>query len=226
VRSVEGGLRFGGTAHDWVAGAISLSYARWSNIQADYIDQGGLPSTANIGDGRIISLSNSLRIQPRADVRFEFSSTLNDGRVTDPATTFLVLIGQTGLLPGAPTTGYATASHLGRIPNVARFTARTAIHYDTQLREEWTLSAEGSARYVGRSRLGAGPILGGAQGNYVETDTSLRLSMPAMTVSIGVSNLLDAVGNRFALGTPFAIGSNQITPLRPRTVRIGLERAF
>jgi outer membrane receptor protein involved in Fe transport len=226
ARSIETGLRFNEGRPSLISGSASLAYTRWSNIQADYIDQGGLPSTANIGDGRIISLSNSLRIQPRADVRFEFSSTLNDGRVTDPATTFLVLIGQTGLLPGAPTTGYATASHLGRIPNVARFTARTAIHYDTQLREEWTLSAEGSARYVGRSRLGAGPILGGAQGNYVETDTSLRLSMPAMTVSIGVSNLLDAVGNRFALGTPFAIGSNQITPLRPRTVRIGLERAF
>jgi hypothetical protein len=41
-----------------------------------------------------------------------------------------------------------------------------------------------------------------------------------------VSNLFDAVGNRFALGTPFAVGNNQITPLRPRTIRIGIERAF
>jgi len=47
-----------------------------------------------------------------------------------------------------------------------------------------------------------------------------------MAVSIGISNLFDAVGNRFALGTPFAIGSNQITPLRPRTIRIGIEHAF
>ena len=33
-------------------------------------------------------------------------------------------------------------------------------------------------------------------------------------------------GNRFALGTPFSIGRDQITPLRPRTVRLGFDASF
>jgi hypothetical protein len=42
-----------------------------------------------------------------------------------------------------------------------------------------------------------------------------------------VSNLFDARGNRFALGSPFLIrDGGQITPLRPRAVRIGVEMAF
>ena len=45
-------------------------------------------------------------------------------------------------------------------------------------------------------------------------------------VTLGVTNLADTVGNRFALGTPFRVGRGQITPLRPRTVRLGLDAAF
>jgi hypothetical protein len=100
------------------------------------------------------------------------------------------------------------------------------VHYNTDLRNGWDLTAEAWTRYVGKSRLGAGPVLGGEQGNYVETNARLRLLTPDLALSIGVSNLFDAVGNRFALGTPFAVGNNQITPLRPRTIRIGIERAF
>jgi outer membrane receptor protein involved in Fe transport len=226
VRSVETGLRFNQDKTSIVSGSVSLAYTRWSNIQADYIDQGGLPSTANIGDGRIISLSNSLRFRVQPELTFDLASTFNDSRVTEPSTTFLVLIGQTGIPMGPTTAEYSGSAHFGRIPNVARFTARAGVHYDTHLPNSWNLIAEAWTRYVGKSRLGAGPVLGGEQGNYVETNTRLRLLTPDVALSISVSNLFDAVGNRFALGTPFAVGNNQITPLRPRTIRIGIERAF
>jgi len=226
VRSVETGLRFNEGKTSIVSGSINLAYTRWSNIQADYIDQGGLPSTANIGDGRIISLSNSLRFRPHPKLIFDLASTFNDSRVTEPSATFLVLIERTGIPMGPTTGGYAESAHFGRIPNVARFTARAGVHYNTDLRNGWDLTAEAWTRYVGKSRLGAGPVLGGEQGNYVETNARLRLLTPDVALSIGVSNLLDTVGNRFALGTPFAVGNNQITPLRPRTIRIGIERAF
>ena len=45
-------------------------------------------------------------------------------------------------------------------------------------------------------------------------------------LTLGLTNLTDEEGNRFALGTPFAIGRDQVTPLRPRTIRIGLDAAF
>ena len=45
-------------------------------------------------------------------------------------------------------------------------------------------------------------------------------------MSLSVTNLTDEVGNRFAFGAPIATGADQITPLRPRTIRLGFEQAF
>jgi len=92
--------------------------------------------------------------------------------------------------------------------------------------EQTTLRLSGWARYVGRSRLGIGPVLGEAQGDYLDTALVARIGLPTMGWSLSLTNLTDAVGNRFALGTPFSIGNQQITPLRPRTVRIGFDAAF
>jgi hypothetical protein len=41
-------------------------------------------------------------------------------------------------------------------------------------------------------------------------------------VSLIISNLADERGNRFAFGSPFVlIEQRQITPLRPRSLRLG-----
>jgi iron complex outermembrane receptor protein len=226
IRSVEGGLRFGDAPGDIVGGAVSASYARWTNIQADYVDGGGLPSTSNIGNGRIYSLSGSLRIRPRPNLLIELSSTYNDSRVTEPSIFFIqsLVNAATWLnpLPVAP----VTMEPLGRIPNVAKVTSRASARYEIPIGAASDLSFEGWTRYVGSSRLGVGPVLGGKQGSYVETGVSARLASGQFGVTLGVTNLFDAVGNRFALGTPFARDQAQLTPLRPRTIRIGIDHAF
>ena len=226
IRSVEGGLRFGDAPGDIVGGAVSASYARWTNIQADYVDGGGLPSTSNIGNGRIYSLSGSLRIRPRPNLLIELSSTYNDSRVTEPSVFFIqsLVNAATWLnpLPVAP----VTMEPLGRIPNVAKVTSRASARYEIPIGADSDLSFEGWTRYVGSSRLGVGPVLGGKQGSYVETGVSARLASGQFGVTLGVTNLFDAVGNRFALGTPFARDQAQLTPLRPRTIRIGIDHAF
>jgi outer membrane receptor protein involved in Fe transport len=226
VRSVEGGLRFGGGARGWIAGAISLSYARWSNIQADYIDADGLPSTSNIGTGRIYSLSGSLQVKPRRNLALELSSTFNDSRVTDPSPAFLLSIVNATARFDPLQAVQISLEPLGRIPNVARFTGRAAVRYETALNDVVGLSVEGWARYVGKSRLGVGPVLGGEQGRYLDTGLTMRFASRPVGVTIGLTNLLDRVGNRFALGTPFARDFRQVTPLRPRTIRIGLDHSF
>jgi hypothetical protein len=226
VRSVETGLRFGGAPGDWAGGTISLSYARWSDIQADYIDQGGLPSTSNIGTGRIYSVSGSLRVRPMRGLSFDLSSTFNDSRVTDPSPTFLLSIVNATARYDPLQAAQISLEPLGRIPNVARFTGRGAFRYDMPLNDAVALSLEGWARYVGKSRLGVGPVLGGEQGQYLDTGLTLRFATQPAGVTIGIANLFDTVGNRFALGTPFARDFRKITPLRPRTIRIGIDRAF
>jgi outer membrane receptor protein involved in Fe transport len=226
VYSVEGGVRFGGGARDWIGGAVSLSYARWSNIQADYIDADGLPSTSNIGNGRIYSLNGSLRVKPERGLVLEFSSTYNDSRVTDPSPAFLQSIVNAAARFDPLQAVEISLEPLGRIPNVARFTGRAALRYEVPLDSAVDFSVEGWARYVGKSRLGVGPVLGGEQGQYLDTGLTMRFATRPVGVTIGLTNLFDTVGNRFALGTPFARDFRQVTPLRPRTIRIGLDRAF
>ena len=82
------------------------------------------------------------------------------------------------------------------------------------------------ATYIGKSRLGVGPELGEAQGDYLDTGVTVRIGREDLGLTLGLSNLTDAKGNRFALGTPFATGREQVTPLRPRTLRIGIDASF
>ena len=79
---------------------------------------------------------------------------------------------------------------------------------------------------VGRSRLGIGPHLGEDQGEYLDSGLVLRVADDRRAISLTVTNLTDEIGNRFAFGAPIATGADQITPLRPRTIRLGFEQGF
>lgn len=212
VETMEGGLRLGVRGRDPFDVAASFSYTRWTDIQADFIDGGGLPSTDNIGDGYIHSFSASAGWRPLAGLGLDAAFAYNNSRVTDPTPAFALAL--------------ATA-RMARIPNVARFTARFGADYRAAIGEDFELRIHGWVRYIGKSRLGIGPVLGEDQGDYLDSALTLRFGRPDMGVTLGVTNLTDSIGNRFALGTPFNTGAGgHVTPLRPRTLRIGFDRAF
>jgi iron complex outermembrane receptor protein len=142
--------------------------------------------------------------------RLDLGVTYNDSRVSEPAPDVLRL----------------ALSRMSRVPNVARYAGRVGLDYQQTLGDGYILRLNGWMRYVGRSRLGIGPVLGEAQGDYLDTALALRVGKDFWSVTLGATNLTDEVGNRFALGTPFAIGRSQITPLRPRTIRLGFDANF
>jgi iron complex outermembrane receptor protein len=236
VATMETGLRYGERGRDPFDLSVSLSYTRWQNIQADFIDTAGLPSTDNIGDGRIYSLAAAVGWQPIPALRLDAALTYNDSRVTDPSPTFvaaLTRLAATGsFTPGAPViespvAGPISGNAMGRIPNVARFTSRIGADYRVELGNDLDLRVNGWLRYVGKSRLGLGPVLGETQGDYFDSALTARIGRADLGLSIGVTNLTDEIGNRFALGTPFVAGSGaQLTPLRPRTIRLGVDAGF
>jgi outer membrane receptor protein involved in Fe transport len=234
VATEEAGFRYGEAGRDRFDFSASVSHTMWRHIQADFLDTSGLPSTDNIGDGRIWSITASAGWQPAPGLRFDVSAAYNDGRVTKPsasyralAARYVALIPDSGtVIPGTTVTAAAILGSVNRIPNVARFTGRIGFDWQRPLTDVLQLRVNGWARYVGKSRLGVGPVLGEAQGNYTDSALTARIGTPTMGVSLGVTNLTDSVGNRFALGTPFTIGRDQITPLRPRTVRLGFDAAF
>jgi hypothetical protein len=145
----------------------------------------------------------------------------NDGRITNPTPAFEILA-----QAASAATPEILHAHKMSIPNIAKVVARTAIDWRSDVGSGWVIEANAYARYVGKSRLGVGPHLGRKQGEYVDTGAVVRLRRGGRSLSISVSNLIDEVGDRFAFGAPILTGAEQITPLRPRTVRLGLEQAF
>jgi hypothetical protein len=210
VTTIEGGGRYVGGDFDL---QLSGSFTRWKHIQADLIDGFGFPTTANIGDGEVISVGLAGRWRPLPGLEIDGALYLNDSKVTQPDVVILPVLSDS---PGAD-----------RLPNVADATARLGFAYSRALSDDLALTVTGHARYVGQSTLGIGPILERLQGDYLDTGLEARIGNERRGISISLTNLADARGNRFALGSPFLIRDrDQITPLRPRSIRIGFDLAF
>lgn len=213
VRTWEGGVRVGQRGLTPFDASLAVSHSKWRNIQADFIDGDGFPTTDNIGDGRITSVSAALAVQPVRALTFELSGVYNHSRV-DKLAPQIAFVAQ-----NAP-------ARLGRIPNVASHAARGSVSYVMLMGDE-DLRINGWARYVGPSRLGIGPVLGESQGDYIDTGLAMRFGNARRGVSLTLTNLFDSRGNRFSLGTPFVEGNEGfLTPLRPRTLRIAIDVAY
>lgn len=211
VSTAEAGARYRSAAFD---ASLSVSATRWTSIQADLVDGFGFPTTANAGNGRVLSIGWNARWRPAPGLELDAALYLNNSKVTEPAVVIL------------PVDEFSTAE-LDRLPNVADASGRLGFSYSWTLDSGLELSASGYARYVGKSTLGIGPILGRLQGDYLDTGAEIRLGTARRGISLSAGNLLDARGNRFALGSPFLIRDrDQTTPLRPRSVRLGFDTIF
>ena len=225
VATIEAGLRAGRSGSGRFDGALTLAHTSWRDIQADFIDGSGLPSTANIGDGTLWTVEATAGARVTRALRAEAAVSFNDSRIDEPSN--LRLFDLVGTVAADPAVARAQlAARLSQIPNIARVTARAGAVYRRRLAGGRDVRIDGWVRYVGSSRLGVGPVLGQRQGSYLDSGVTARLGLGALGLTAGISNLADVRGNRFALGTPFTTGRDQVTPLRPRTLRIGLDAAF
>jgi len=224
----EMGARHGYPGADPFDLAASISYTDWRDIQADFIDSSGLPSTANIGDGRVwtATLAGGVFVTPA--LRLEGGVTLNRSRVRTGPISILSLA--SGAAASNVDTQLVSRAELlertRQVPNIADFSARAGFQWQRPVGERLVLQARGWASYVGRSRLGIGPELGQRQGDYLDSGLTVRLGTRALGVTLALTNVADSRGNRFSLGTPFAGDRDQVTPLRPRSLRLGFDGAF
>lgn len=208
VTALEIGTRYGRPGVGLIDAAVSFAYTRWSDIQADATDFGGRLVTTNIGEGRIYTADLRVGWRPFGGVSLEGAAVFNDSLVTNP---------EPGIIQ-------VTASPL---PNVARFNGRIGAEYRSTLLKRYELRLSTAARYVGKSILGIGPLLGHEQGDWTEISFAARVQAERHAISISIGNLLDHVGNRFALGSPHTVVERrQVTPLRPRTIRLGWTFGF
>lgn len=207
LSTVELGMRFGQPGSPLRA-TVAASLARWKNIQADLVDGQGLPFTTNVGDGRVLGLETSIRWRPWKSLTLDGGLFLNDSTLYRPAAGFA---------------GEEDAS----LPNVDDLGFHASADFKLPLGPHDSADFYGALRYVGGSKLGVGTALDFPQGHYVATSAGIRWDHGAISLSLDVSNLLDDGRNQFALGNPFQFaGGAQITPLRPRTFRLGLSTGF
>ena len=213
--TLESGFRFGDLGRDRFAIMGTVAYTDWKDIQADLTDGQGFPTTANIGDGHILSVQGQLAVRPVAGLTLDGAFIFSHSRLDSPspvAQGFLTLAAE------------ASPAVFLTVPNVANVSGRAALSYRYAVASDSDLVIAASARYVGKSRLGIGPVLATQQGGYLVSNFSLKWELARSDIFLNISNIFDTAGNRFALGTPFALpDGDAYTPLRPRTVMIGFN---
>ena len=203
----EIGIRLGREAYDPLLVRAALFGADWNHMQADLVDTTGLPYTTNIGRGRLYGLDADVTWRPSPALTLSAAAFLNDSKLVAPESEFAAAGKQT-------------------LPNVARNGGRLAAQWQREI-VLGGLSAETSVRYVGKSTLGVGQLLDIPQGNYFVVDADTRLDFGRFTLSVNLNNIGDVRANTFAFGNPFSRAQrNQMTPLQPRTLRLGIEARF
>jgi len=230
TETFEFGARHGHPGRGPFDVAASVSYTRWHDIQADFIDSTGFPTTANIGDGRIWSATLIAGVEVTPDLRIDGGFTYNDSRIDKPSPLLLSraaeVLGVPVFAGGFEDLPALVLEQITQVPNIAKVSGRIGLDYRRPLGGDLELRGHAWASYIGKSRLGVGPELGDPQGDYLDTGLTVRVGTETLGLTLGLTNLTDAKGNRFSLGTPFATGREQVTPLRPRTLRIGIDAAF
>ncbi|MBN8844610.1 MAG: TonB-dependent receptor [Sphingomonadales bacterium] len=208
ISTFEVGTRFGQAGLDPFSVSLAASHARWELIQADLVDAQGFPYADNIGNGGIWSLSGTASWRPAPALQIDASAFFNRSRLTQPAA------------------GYERAED-NDLPNIAQWGARLGIGWSSTIGPRERIIVRGNARYFGPSYLGVGNLLDIEQGQYIDTAVDIRIERDAIGLSIGLTNLFNADQNRFSYGNPFTVMRGlQETPLRPRTIRIGLDAIF
>jgi iron complex outermembrane receptor protein len=207
LATVEAGVRIGDAASRVQISAAG-SYARWRSIQADLVETDGLPTTTNIGNGRVIGFEAQARWRPIDAIAVSGGLFINDSTLDDPAPGFL---------------GEKDAS----LPNVDDIGAQIRVDWTLPIDDRNAIGLYTALRYYGGSKLGVGPILDLSQGHYVDGSVGLRWTRGRIAFTVDVTNLFDDGRNQFALGNPFTVfAGRQIGPLRPRTMRFGLSTGF
>ena len=207
LTQIELGLHWRSGKRDWIEVRAAVFGVDWQQIQADIIDTAGFINTANIGNGRIYGLDGEVKVRPLKGMSLSISAFQNDSNIYEPAP------------------GFAASD--GTLPNVPRDGIRMAAEWQKKVGADALVTANASLRYVGRSFLGPAPLLDIEQGKYFTADVGLRLDLARVGLSLDVRNVGNIRANTFAFGNPFGVtGRDQITPLRPRTIRLGLDMRF
>lgn len=207
VRTSEIGMRFGTDAGSRLSGGLSYAFSRWNRVQADLVTSAGFPYVANLGSAQVHYVSANLAWQATSTLSLELSAFGTTSKLDRPTPEFQ---GDTE----------------GNLPNVADSGGRLTARFEPWIANT-KITLDGSVGYIGTSYLGVRAPFDLSQGDYFDTAIGARAEFGRWGLSLDIQNLMDSRANRFSYGNPFSVAEgNQRTPLRPRTVRIGINASF
>ena len=203
IKVGEVGLRMERRGPTGLAMSAGLSFAHWSDIQADLFNRFGQPYTTNLGNANIVGVEGIGDWVPLRGLHATFAFLFTHNVVDGPLAQSSVLANR-------------------HLPETPAFAGNAGLAYQWPVGES-SLSVGAMARYVGRSVLGTGDFLDVSQGRYTVIDVSGGWKWRNIDASLTVDNLTNRKDNRFALGNPIILGTrDQTTPLRPVNVRAGV----
>ncbi len=203
----EVGVRRRGALHHGPSLSLAASYADWTGIQADLISARGLPYTVNLGNAQLAAVEGSI-----------------DWEVVKG----LSLVGSV-LMAHSDLTGQLVQQYNRadqRLPDTPAFSAGAGVRYRWTC---WAADCRATADYLyrGRSVLGPNALLDVGQGDYALVGASAGVALKKFDIALNIDNILNSRANQFAFGNPLTISArNQIAPLRPLTVRLGVSYAL
>jgi outer membrane receptor protein involved in Fe transport len=185
----------------------AVFHADWRSLQTDQRLASGLPITVNIGDGSNTGVEAEAVWRPNRHLQVRANLLVEDPSIT------------------RATDAFPARRDIG-LPGVPYDMGAMDVRYSWQI---WGLEAETSAQfaYVGHSYLTFDGGTGNAMGGYGSGRVAQAISGKDWRAAVFVDNVGDERGNTFAFGNPFSRArATQATPLRPRTVGVGLTRTF
>lgn len=207
LRTTEIGIRFGTERGASLSGGAAYSDSRWNRVQADLITVDGFPYVANLGSASVRYMSANLIWKPDPQLTVEASGFLAASHLDRPEPGFV-------------------SSRKADLPNIADSGWRLTGRFQPEIGDA-QLTLDGTIGYIGTSYLGISAPFDLRQGDYIDTALGARLDFGRWGLSVDVDNILDSRANRFSFGNPFSVEQgNQRTPLRPRSVRIGIDATF
>lgn len=179
----------------------------WRDIQSDQWRNNGLPVTVNIGDGVNTGLEIEADWRATPDLVLHGAVLVNDPKLSTPNPLYL-------------------ADKDNGLPFIAKHYFALSADW-TQHVLNWQIQNSATISYRSRAPLNYGPLRDVYMDGYAQADVSSFLDLGQVRIGARINNLTNVRTNSFAYGNPFSVnGQRQITPLRPRTIWLSVNRQF
>lgn len=200
-----------GTKFQLAGGRLMLDgdffYARWSDVQSDYLEANGLLATRTAGSATIYGIEGAMAWQPSRGWRLEAGATLQQPRLTHAADGSDLPVDR-------------------RLPIVPDVSGRLLLRHEIDL-GGGRLVTDLRGNLLGASRLSFDTGLDRRTPGYFIAGVTLKWRRGPISFTATVDNILDSRADTFGFGNPFSVRTTpQFTPYRPRTVSISMARAF